>query len=180
MTRRNVEIKARLRDPEGLRRRLAALATDGPHELAQHDTFFRCHRGRLKLRRFADGGGELIAYHRDDDAGPTTSRYEIVPCADPATLAAALAATLGVLGEVRKGRTLWHVGRTRVHLDRVEGLGSFVELEVVLAAGEAEASGVREAEALMVALELDAAARVEAAYVDLLLAGAGSVYSPPE
>ncbi|MDH3404034.1 MAG: class IV adenylate cyclase [Acidobacteriota bacterium] len=165
---RNVEIKAALADPLAVRRRAADLADAGPWEIVQHDTFFRCARGLLKLRRFADGAGELIAYERADGRGPRTSHYRIVPCADPAALAAALGAALGVLGEVRKRRTLWLAGRTRIHLDEVETLGSFLELEVVLAEGEAAAAGEREAAALMAALGVDASELVAEAYVDLL------------
>ena len=65
------------------------------------------------------------------------------------------------------------IGRTRVHLDRVEGLGDFVELEVVLAEGEAEASGLAEARRLMASLCIDETALIAGAYVDLLTA------SPP-
>lgn len=179
MSRRNVEIKARLDDVGALRGRAEALATEGPREIVQHDTFFHCARGRLKLRRFADGSGELIAYERPDSAEPATSSYEIVPCADPEALARALGSALGVAGEVRKRRTVWIAGRTRIHLDRVEGLGDFVELEVVLDEGETEASGAREADELMRALGIDPEARLETAYVDLL-AESASVYSPAD
>jgi adenylate cyclase class IV len=177
LTRRNVEIKAKVTDPDRVHRRVASLATEGPHEILQHDTFFPSPRGRLKLRRFADGSGELIAYRRSDAAGPTTSWYDRVPCADATALVAALGAALGVRGEVRKHRTLWLVGRARVHLDRVEGLGDFVEIEVVLGEDESEIAAAREADDLAVALGIDPGARIAAAYVDLLPSPT-SVYSP--
>ncbi len=128
----------------------------------------------MKLRRFADGSGELIAYDRADDRGPKTSHYRIVAVERPDELAAALTDALGILGEVRKRRTLWLAGRTRIHLDEVELLGSFVELEVVLEPGEAAAAGEREAARLMAALGVDAADLVAGAYIDLLLAAADS------
>jgi predicted adenylyl cyclase CyaB len=71
---------------------------------------------------------------------------------------------------VRKQRTLFLAGRTRIHLDRVEGLGDFLELEVVLAEGEPADAGVREARALMHALGVESSQLVEGAYVDLLAA----------
>jgi predicted adenylyl cyclase CyaB len=170
---RNVEIKARVEDPEDLARRARQLAGAGPQRLVQHDVFFHCRQGRIKLRRFADGRGELIAYRRADATGPETSHYHVVPVADPPALAAALTSTLGVLGEVRKTRRLWLAGRTRIHLDEVAGLGHFVELEVVLEAGEAVARGTQEAEELMAALAIEGANLVSAAYVDLLAALGG-------
>jgi len=165
----NVEIKAPLTDPDDLRRRVAPLATDGPHRISQHDTFYRCRDGRLKLRRFADGSGELIAYRRPDENGPRTSQYRLVPCPDPDALHAALEESLGILGEVRKERTLWLVGRTRVHLDEVERLGCFVELEVVLDDGDPIEAGESEAAQLMEALGIDPSGLVPGAYLDLLL-----------
>lgn len=165
---RNIEIKARVADPLALAARARDVATSGPDELVQHDIFFNCDRGRLKLRQFADGRGELIAYQRADAPGPATSSYQLVPCADPEALAAALSTALGVLGEVRKTRTLWLAGRTRIHLDEVADLGHFVELEVVLGEGDEPAGGRREAAELMAALGIDSAELVSEAYVDLL------------
>lgn len=166
---RNVEIKARLRDPARTAAVAARLAGGEPEIIRQHDTFYRCDRGRLKLRRFADGTGELIAYDRPDRAGPKTSDYRLYRTRDPEALHAALAAAHALAGEVRKERRLHLVGRTRVHLDRVEGLGEFLELEVVLAEGETVAEGREEAERLLRELGIAAADLISGAYVDLLV-----------
>lgn len=165
---RNVEIKARVDSIEALLPRALALADGPPEPIAQDDTFFGCAIGRLKLRVFADGRGELIAYQRPDATGPKTSDYAITPVADPDALRATLARALGVSGRVIKQRTLLRVGRTRVHFDRVEGLGDFMELEVVLRDGESAGDGVTEAHALLRRLRVDAAQLVSGAYVDLL------------
>ena len=170
----NIEIKARLRDPEAVRERAAALADKGPTTLHQDDTFFPAVRGRLKLRRLAPGAGELIHYERPDRAGAKRSRYRIHPTDRPDALAALLAEALGTLGRVVKERTLYLAGRTRIHLDRVEGLGDFLELEVVLADGEDAAAGKAEAERLAAALGVAPADRVGGAYLDLLLSAGRS------
>jgi len=173
---RNVEIKARLPDAgvfEIVAARAAALATAPVEDLAQDDSFFHCAQGRLKLRVFADGHGELIAYSRPDAAGPKTSEYVRTPAADPDGLRAALAASCGLAGRVRKRRRVVMVGRTRVHLDEVEGLGPCLELEVVLRDDEPECDGVDEAEALMTRLGVQPGWLVEGAYLDLLAQGAG-------
>ena len=165
---RNVEIKARIDSIEALLP-LALACADGPAELiAQDDTFFPCAAGRLKLRVFADGRGELIAYERPDAAGPKTSHYAITPVADPDALRATLTRALGLGGRVLKQRTLLHVGRTRVHLDRVARLGDFMELEVVLRDGESADAGVAVAHALLRRLQVDPSRLVAGAYVDLL------------
>ena len=149
---RNIEIKARIASVEALLPKAAALADKGPVEIIQDDTFFRCDSGRLKLRAFSEEEGELIFYRRADRHGPKESFY--LAC--------------GQAGRVRKHRTLFLVGRTRVHLDKVEGLGHFLELEVVLHEGEPAENGVREAKELMMKLGIEPSQLIEGSYVDLL------------
>ena len=166
----NVEIKARVPHPLELLQRARELA-DGPATvLHQKDTFFATRNGRLKLREFADGTGELIGYFRPDRSGPKISDYAIYPAQDPAVLARILAGNLGVIGVVEKTRTLLLVGRTRIHLDEVRDLGSFMELEVVLAPGEDPADGETEAHQLMAKLGIGRDDLVVGAYLDLLQA----------
>lgn len=167
---RNIEIKARLGHIGDVLPRAAALADQGPVPITQDDTFFTCPNGRLKLRAFGDGSGELIFYRRADQAGPKTSFYVRTPTTDPAGLREALTLAHGQAGRVRKQRTLYIAGRTRIHLDVVEGLGHFLELEVVLQEGDPPEAGEHEAEALMRALGITPGQLVEAAYVDLLAA----------
>jgi adenylate cyclase class IV len=166
---RNIEIKARIDRIAALLPRAAALASDGPFEIEQDDTFFRCAAGRLKLRDFLDGTGELIFYRRSDSAGPKESFYVRSLTSTPAALRESLSLAYGQAGRVVKHRTLFLVGRTRVHLDRVEGLGEFVELEVVLGDREPPAAGIDEAHAIMVRLGIEPGQLVEGAYVDLMV-----------
>ena len=168
---RNVEIKARIESVEAMAPRVAALADRGPIEIDQDDTFFACAQGRLKLRAFSATQGELIFYQRPDQAGPKESRFVVSPTSSPDSLREALVLAYGSAGRVRKHRTLYLVGRTRVHLDRVEGLGDFLELEVVLAEDESPDAGVKEARTLMTALGLADGQLVDGAYVDLLSHG---------
>jgi predicted adenylyl cyclase CyaB len=167
---RNIEIKARVADMPTLLARAAAIADSGPVEIPQDDTFFRCDNGRLKLRVFESGHGELIFYRRPDADGPKVSFYVLSPTESPDTLREALTLANGQEGRVVKHRTLFLVGRTRVHLDRVQGLGDFMELEVVLAEGEPVEDGAREAHELMARLQIPADCLVEGAYHDLLRA----------
>jgi predicted adenylyl cyclase CyaB len=170
---RNVEIKTRIDSIARLEPKVAAMAQQGPELIEQDDTFFSCAHGRLKLRAFAGGHGELIAYDRLDATGPKTSNYMIAPIADPEALRQTLARALGETGRVKKQRLLFLIGRTRVHLDRVDGLGEFLELEVVLRDGEAAESGIAEAHALLKRLGVPPASLIAGAYIDLLNAEAG-------
>ena len=167
----NIEIKARVTDLAPIRAGIEPLA-DGPAEtLDQEDIFFASPGGRLKLRILGSGHGELIHYHRDDIAGPKTSQYTIAPTTDPGALRAILSSVLGVLGVVRKRRWLYRLGQTRVHLDRVEGLGEFVELEVVLRPDQAEGVGMALAQGLMARLGIAEGQLVDVAYIDLMGGG---------
>lgn len=164
----NIEIKARIPSIEDLLPRAIALADERPQRFTQDDIFFDVTHGRLKLRVFGDGSGELIHYVRANGEAPRMSDYRIAPVIDPQTLRETLARACGEIGRVRKQRTLLLVGRTRIHLDRVEGLGEFLELEVVLRDGETEDAGRTTALALMAQLGVDADALVGRAYLDLL------------
>jgi predicted adenylyl cyclase CyaB len=164
----NIEIKARVRDLGLLARRVEAISDTPAVTLEQEDTFFNTPDGRLKLRVLAPDHGELIYYTRDDATGPKRSDYIISKTAEPDSLKTVLAAAWGIRGVVRKQRLLYLVGNTRVHLDSVEGLGAFMELEVVLAAGQSEQQGFATAVELMGKLGIADADLVDVAYIDLL------------
>lgn len=167
---RNIEIKARVADLDKLTERASSISDGKPVRLFQDDTFFRCQHGRLKLRDFGDGSGELIYYQRADRDGPKSSHYEISETSCPDKLRQVLTAALGAIGRVRKQRTVMMAGRTRIHLDQVEKLGSYMELEVVLKVDEPEHAGMAEARELMDRLAIDPDALVAGAYLDLLAA----------
>ena len=168
---RNLEIKARVGDPAALAARAAALADGPPVVLDQEDTFFAVPEGRLKLRVLSADRGELIYYLRADERGPKSSSYAIAPTDRPHALHAVLAAALGTRGVVRKRRVLYLSGRTRIHLDEVRGLGSFVELECVLGPGEGEDGAESEVAHLMDRLGVRESDLIGGAYADLLGGG---------
>jgi predicted adenylyl cyclase CyaB len=165
---RNIEIKARIENADTWSAKIAVLADAGPTDIAQDDTFFRCDTARLKLRAFSGGTGELIYYRRADEYGPKESFYLRSPTPSPDSLRECLTLAYGQVGRVRKHRKLFLLGRTRVHLDQVEGLAHFLELEVVLADGEPAEAGVREARELMEKLDIEPRQLLNEAYVDLL------------
>ncbi len=163
---RNVEIKARIASVEALLPKVAALASEA--RSSSFKPFFRCENGRLKLRDFLDGSGELIFYRRADRLGPKESFYLRSATSTPAVLKECLSLAYGITGCVDKHRTMFLVGRTRVHLDKVQGLGHFLELEVVLEENEPSHAGTQEARELVTQLGVEPRLLIEAAYVDLL------------
>ncbi|MFZ5432990.1 MAG: class IV adenylate cyclase [Calditrichota bacterium] len=167
---RNVEIKARLRNRAKAEAIAESLSTQPSEVIVQNDVFFPCTGGKLKLRIFSEDHGELITYHRPTGTAPRTSNYTIVPTDHPLELHQALEIALGTIGKVKKTRTLYRIGQTRVHLDRVENLGEFIELEVVLRPEQTEAEGKVIADELMVQLGINAADLIAVSYVDLIAA----------
>ncbi|MFM5816182.1 class IV adenylate cyclase [Aeromonas dhakensis] len=166
---RNIEIKAKIESIDLLLPKALAIADQGPVEIEQDDTFFRCDAGRLKLRTLSPSAGELIFYRRADQQGPKESFYQLTPTYEPDRLRETLSLAWGQIGRVQKKRTLLLVGRTRIHLDRVQGLGHFLELEVVLEEDEPLEAGMQEANDIMAQIGVEPSRLIEGAYLDLLL-----------
>jgi len=143
--------------------------SDTPVEvIPQEDTFFNVEKGRLKLRILAPDNAQLIFYTRPDQEGPKRSDYHIALTSDPENLKRVLELAYGIRGVVKKTRYLYLVGQTRVHLDDVEGLGQFMELEVVMREGQSDAEGQKIAEGLMTSLGVERGDLLEGAYMDLM------------
>jgi len=171
---RNIELKARDRD----RMRSLAICDDIGAEpqgvLSQLDTYFEVPHGRLKLREEEGSRPHLIAYERPDRVEERESRYRIVDVDEPEGVKAALGAALDVREVVAKERRLFLWEGVRIHLDRVDGLGDFIEFEAVADAGsdlsreEAQVARLREA------FEIEDADLVAGSYCDA--AGEPSAY----
>ena len=129
--RRNVELKALDPDPARSLAVCRELGAEDRGVLRQRDTYFRARSGRLKLREEEPGGAVLIQYGRPDSAQARESSYRLTRVPDPDELRASLDAALGTLVVVDKERHLFLWNDVRIHLDTVEGLGTFVELEGV-------------------------------------------------
>jgi predicted adenylyl cyclase CyaB len=164
----NIEIKAHVRDLAGLRSRAEAVSDTPVQVIPQEDTFFHTPKGRLKLRQLQPDQAQLVYYERPDQDGPKRSNYHIFETRDPVGLKTALSLALGIRGVVRKTRYLYLAGQTRIHLDDVDGLGQFMELEVVLQDGQSDAEGQSIAEELMARLGVQPEDLLEGAYMDLL------------
>lgn len=165
--RRNLELKARDRDPARSVRVCRELGAEDHGTLIQRDTYFAASRGRLKLRE-EPGAAHLIAYERPDLAGQKESRYRLVEVPEPAELRAALATVLGITVVVEKARRLLTFEGVRIHLDRVKGLGDFVEFEGVATDGEDPIRFADRLDRLRAALGIRDEDLVRQSYSDLL------------
>jgi homotetrameric cytidine deaminase len=166
---RNIELKARDPQPGRTLELALALGADDRGEIAQRDTYFQRAGGRLKLREQDPGETELIQYRRDDADEARESEYRRVPVAEAAALREALDAALGTLVVVEKRRRLLLWEGVRIHLDEVEALGSFVELEALAAPESHLAAAHAKVERLRGELEIADEATVAQSYSDLLL-----------
>jgi predicted adenylyl cyclase CyaB len=164
----NVEIKGRITDFDAFKKRVESISELPAEGIMQEDVFFRTARGRLKLRVFNPERGQLIYYERADRTGPKLSQYEITETLEPKKMRTVLEKALGLRGIVRKHRWLYWVGNTRIHLDEVESLGSYMELEVVLSQGQSQEEGETIAIDLMARLGIVEQDLIEGAYLDLL------------
>ena len=166
---RNIEFKARDPHPARTLELALALGAEDRGEIAQTDTYFARARGRLKLREQRPGDAELIQYRRADSPGARESRYRRVPVAEAPALRDALDAGLGTLVVVEKRRRLLLHENVRIHIDEVEGLGSFLELEAV-GRPESDLSAEHDkVSRLRAELEIGDDALVAESYSDLML-----------
>src|SRR5579862_912073 len=127
----NLEAKFKLADLDQSRKRAESIGYEFRATLEQCDTFFRVREGKLKIREEASGAW-LIYYGREDSHDLKLSNYEIVPIGEPAKFREMMTRALGTIATVRKSRILMMREHVRLHLDRVEGLGDFGEIEAML------------------------------------------------
>ena len=172
---RNLELKARDPDPARSLERALALGAEDMGEILQRDTYFAGARGRLKLReQDAEGSplwDELIEYSRVDSTDPRPSTYLRVPVADAPTLREALEAAYGTLVTVVKKRRVLLWQGVRIHLDDIEGLGSYLEFEALAEPGSDLSAERDKVERLRDELGIEDANLVATSYSDLVLGG---------
>lgn len=172
MARVNVELKARDSEPDATAARCHALGAEDRGVLVQRDTYFAGRDGRLKLREQGEDGSELIAYRRPDSREPEGSTYVRAAAGEPELLREALEAALGTIVVVSKRRRLFIWENVRIHLDDVDGLGTFLELEAIVAPDGSDLVAAREkVQRLRAELAIPDGSLISVGYSDLLLDG---------
>jgi homotetrameric cytidine deaminase len=166
---RNVELKARDPDPARTLELALALGAGDEGEITQRDTYFGASRARVKLREQTPGDDELIAYRRPDDDQARVSEYLRVAVPDAAALKEALDAAYGTRVVVAKRRRLLLWEGVRIHLDEVDGLGTYMELEALAPSDDDVDPARAKVARLRDELQIEDANLVSGSYSDLLL-----------
>ncbi len=165
---RNIELKVQTSDHEQIRRRLKSVGALYKGKLLQTDTYFAVNRGRLKIREINRKEFELISYKRPNVATHKQCDFEVLKLSkrEAMMLHRMLSEALGILVTVVKCRELWMFGNTRIHLDSIRGLGTFLELESQVVYGIAKAR--KEYDKIYSLLELGRHKKIKGSYSDLL------------
>ena len=165
----NVEIKARTPEPGRVLQRLADLGAELQGIDRQVDTYYEARTGRLKLRRGTIEHA-LVAYTRADQRGPKVSQVTLYAPSDSDQLHATLSADLGVLVVVDKQRHIWSADNVKLHVDEVDGLGAFLEIEAIDEHGDlGEVVLRRQCSGWLELLEVAHGDLIERSYSDMLL-----------
>ena len=129
---KNIEIKARYTKTVRIHETLKTIEAEFSRTEIQTDTYYNVENGRLKIREIVSGPSQLVHYFRENKAGPRPSWYEIVRLREVKKVKARLLKEHGLLGIVKKKREIWIWENVRIHLDEVDGLGGFIELEAIV------------------------------------------------
>ncbi len=164
---KNLEFKVRYDSIDNLLPKLQELKAIHKEVIHQVDTYFNNPKGRLKLRETeASDDGWLIYYERPNNKESRYSIYELCRIPEPTQLKELLSVSLGIKTIVKKDRSFWLYNNTRIHLDTVEGLGEFVELETVFQ-GQSDLEATQEHQHVKTMLELNLADPIAVSYSEL-------------
>ena len=167
---RNVEVKARLDGLAAARRTAERLGARFEWSDEQVDRYYQVgDTGRVKLRTCGRAPAELIRYARHETADVRASEYEVLPVRDAEAHACLVPKTPPIV-VVRKTRELWLLDNVRIHLDTVDGLGTFLEFEAVVDASHDEPRCRAQVHALLPKFGITERDCVRASYSDLLRA----------
>lgn len=164
---KNLEIKVKIEDPEAIKKLAIQGGAVFSDAFSQADTYFYVSSGRLKVRDFCNNTGQLIGYERNEsETGLRWSSWNACSFENPDDMIEILSSCLGVRGVVKKTRTLFLYKSARIHIDMVEGLGNFLEIESVSDRSDEEAQNTFNY--LVDALDIDTSRQIHKSYIDLI------------
>jgi adenylate cyclase class 2 len=161
---RNIEVKLRLADPARVRAAAVAAGARSAGVETQVDRYYALDGGRrVKLRTRDRGVAELIRYDRPEVAGVRVSDYTVTPAGPACRVPAG-----PPIAVVRKRREVLLLENVRIHLDEVERLGAFLEIEAVVDARHDDAACRRQVDALLARLGLADVVPIPSSYGELI------------
>ena len=163
----NLELKARISSVSAFVRTARRLKAQTTGMLRQHDIYYKVSHGRLKLRIVNNRSAELIYYNRPNKKGSRYSEYFLFPVSNARQTEALCKAAFGQNVVVEKKRRLFLYKNSRIHLDKVYGLGTFIEFEVLVSYGKRQAQKLLEK--LSKEFAIEHAAIIGISYSDMLL-----------
>jgi len=164
---RNIEIKALVSNRLHFCN-IAESICDNQKTVTHVDTYFVCTNGRLKLRVSDYDSAELIFYQRENNPSPKISQYLRYPAKEWKSLLEFLKRSFDIRGVVRKKRTIFLVGQNHIHIDEVEDLGLFAELEVIMEPYQSIEVSKQVLQELMLRLGIREEELVSGSYIDLI------------
>ena len=165
----DVEIKARCSELARIRNILNGQNADFRGVDKQTDTYFKVPGGRLKLRE-GNIENSLIFYNRPDEPGPKQTEVFLYHPNPEAGLKELLVNALGVLVTVKKKREIYFIDNVKFHIDTVEDLGCFVEIEAIDTTGRFGPEKLRrQCERYMGLLGIGTEDLVDCSYSDMLM-----------
>lgn len=165
----NIEFKAKIDDYRSVYQSVCQLTKTTPTILMQEDIFYRIRFGRLKLRSICNKKYELIFYRRPDKTGPKCSKYIRIRLNNKSFVDSILAKIFGRLVVIKKQRDLFLRNNVRFHLDSVDGLGSFLEIEYILSPSESYEIALDFVNQLIYKLQIPKKALIDCSYAELML-----------
>lgn len=171
---KNIEYKAELRDPDLARAIAKEIGAYQVVRVQQTDTYFRVTTGRVKKREATaidravavPEPVEFIVYDRADRVDTRVSDFSVL--SEREFRERFGQADLPVWLTVSKTRELWMWKSVRIHLDKVDHLGWFFELESLVARDDLEPEATQYAEHLRATFLPALGEPVSTSYSDLL------------
>lgn len=164
----NIEFKAKVTDYDEMKSAMQSITQSEPVILEQTDVYYNVKKGRAKLRTICNIRHELIIYRRKDLAGPKSSKYTRIKVKHYKLVNKIMSSLFGVRGVVKKYRTLFLKDNIRFHLDRVDSLGSFMEIEYIVSPMQDKEDIKSQVDGLLQALNIQKEMLVNCSYIDLL------------
>jgi adenylate cyclase class 2 len=161
----NLELKIRLENPEAVLEKVIEIKAEFQGELNQVDVYYKIKDGLLKLR-LEKGSQILIKYLRNEKSGDRWSDYQLISL-EKNDAREYLKDILEEEAVVEKRRLLYLYDNTRIHIDTVSGLGSFLELETLVVNGKDDAG--RRFDKLVRQLSLNRGNEIRRSYRDLMM-----------